>query len=116
MPTLATRRTPLELVFRNLISNAINHHYRPDGQIHISAQEAGSFIEFSVADNGPGIGEAFHERIFQMFQTLHPRDQMESSGMGLAVVKKVVESRGGTVKVISGEGKGATFKFTWPKH
>jgi PAS domain S-box-containing protein len=116
MPVLVTRRVPLELVFRNLISNAINHHHRPDGQIHISAREAGPFIEFSVKDNGPGIDGAFHERIFQMFQTLHPRDQIESSGMGLAVVKKVVESRGGTVKIISAEDQGATFQFTWPKN
>ncbi len=70
---------------------------------------------FDVKDNGPGIDGAYHQRIFEMFQTLQPRDLVEGSGIGLAVVKRSVESRGGTIQVESNLGEGATFRFTWPK-
>ncbi|MDQ3249828.1 MAG: PAS domain S-box protein, partial [Chloroflexota bacterium] len=115
MPTLTTVRVPLELVFRNLIGNAIKHHNRADGVIQISAIDLGDRIEFGVADDGPGIEPQFHERIFQMFQTLKPRDQVEGSGMGLAVVKKTVENRGGMIWVEARAGRGTVFRFTWPK-
>ncbi len=72
-------------------------------------------MEFSVADDGPGIAPGFHERIFELFQTLKPRDQVEGSGMGLAIVKKTVESMGGSISVDSAAGAGAVFRFTWPK-
>jgi signal transduction histidine kinase len=68
-----------------------------------------------VKDNGPGIDELFYQRIFEMFQTLRPRDQVEGSGMGLTVVKKLVESRGGKIQVESSQGEGSTFRFTWRK-
>ena len=71
-------------------------------------------FEFAVADDGPGIAPEYHERVFKLFQTLQPRDQVEGSGMGLSVVKKTVESRGGTVRLVSQAGSGATFYFTWP--
>ena len=116
LPKLRTQRVLLELVFKNLIENAIKHHHRPEGQVEISCQEVDDFTEFSVSDDGPGIDPAFHERIFQIFQTLRPRDEVEGSGAGLAIVKKVVESRGGTITVVSAEGEGATFRFTWPKN
>ncbi len=116
MPTLITERTPLETVFRNLIDNAIKHHHRPEeGCVEISAQDRGEFVIFSVKDNGPGIDALFYQRIFEMFQTLRPRDQVEGSGMGLTVVKKIVESRGGTIQVKSSPEEGATFRFTWRK-
>jgi signal transduction histidine kinase len=111
-----TERVPLETVFRNLIGNAIKHHDHPaTGQVTITAHDQGSVIEFAVTDNGPGIDPAFHERIFDIFQTLKPRDQVEGSGIGLTVVKKLVESRGGSIRVESALGQGATFHFTWPK-
>ena len=115
MPKLETARPPLEQVFMNLITNAIKHHDRADGQIEISVRDLGSFFEFTVADDGPGIDPKFHERIFRMFQTLQTRDKVEGSGMGLAVIKKVVESYSGTVAVDSSEGSGTAFRFTWPK-
>jgi signal transduction histidine kinase len=114
LPTIMAARTPLEIVFRNLIDNAIKHHHRTDGRVEISARKQKDYIEFSVVDDGPGIDPLFHERIFQMFQTLQPRDRVEGSGMGLAVVKKVVESQGGAISVASTEGYGSTFSFTWP--
>jgi signal transduction histidine kinase len=115
MPILATHRVPLELIFGNLIDNAIKHHHRADGRVHVSAREIGDFFEFSVTDDGPGIDEAFHERIFLIFQTLQPRDQVEGSGMGLAIVKKAVDNQGGIISITSARGQGTTVRFTWPK-
>lgn len=116
LPALMTERVPLETVFRNLLSNAIKHHHHPDeGRVTISAQDQGHFVEFSVADNGLGIDAAFHERVFEIFQTLHPRDQVEGSGVGLSLVRRLVESHGGRVWVESSRGRGATFRFTWPR-
>jgi signal transduction histidine kinase len=68
-----------------------------------------------VSDNGPGIAPEYHERIWGIFQTLAPRDKVEGTGIGLSVVKKIVESRGGRVSLESEPGHGATFRFTWPK-
>ena len=115
MPTVLTHRTPLEQVLRNLIGNAVKHHNRPDGCVEVSATDRGDHIEFVVKDDGPGIPAEYHEQIFQMFTTLKPRDTVEGSGMGLALVKKIVDSRGGAVRVESDEGRGATFRFTWPR-
>jgi PAS domain S-box-containing protein len=115
LPLLTVERIPLESVFRSLIDNAIKHHHNPaEGKVEISAQLHDNFIEFAVSDNGPGIEPRFHRRIFEMFQTLQPRDQVEGSGIGLALSKKLIESRGGTIEVQSDVGKGATFRFTWP--
>ena len=129
LPTIYTVRVPLETVFRNLIQNAYKHHNHPErGCVSITAAPAaiehpldeleqgknGPVFEFAVADDGPGIAPEYHERVFKLFQTLQPRDQVEGSGMGLSVVKKTVESRGGTVRLVSQAGSGATFYFTWP--
>jgi signal transduction histidine kinase len=116
MPVILTEAVPLELVMRNLLDNAIKHHHQPQtGHVYVSAEDHDPYVQFAIADNGPGIDPRFHERIFQVFQTLKPRDEVEGSGMGLAVVKKIVESRGGSVWVESEAGQGATFRFTWPK-
>ncbi len=115
LPILTTVRMPLEVVLRNLLNNAIKHHTRTDGHVSIRALDQGAYVEFSVADDGPGIAEQYHTRIFSLFQTLQPRDQIEGSGMGLAIAKKFVESQGGTISLESSEGRGATFRFTWSK-
>ena len=116
LPTLITERVPLETVLRNLIGNAIKHHdQRQAGVVQITAQEQESYIEFQVTDNGPGIDPQYHTRIFGIFQTLKPRNEVEGSGMGLAIVKKIIESRGGRIYIQSSLGDGATFHFTWPK-
>lgn len=116
MPTLKTERTPLETVFRNLLSNACKHHDHPAaGAAWVNAIDQGDWIAFTVTDNGPGIAPEHHERIFQIFQTLKPRDQVEGSGIGLTVVQRLVESRGGEIQIESHLGAGATFRFTWPK-
>jgi len=114
MPTFHTRKAALEQVLRNLIANAVKHHDRPDGHVEISCRDQADHFEFVVADDGPGIPDEFHERIFRMFQTLQPRDQVEGSGVGLALVKKLVESEGGRISIDATQGRGATFRFTWP--
>ena len=115
MPTLQTERAPLEQVFMNLVDNAIKYAGKKDPHIDVDCVDEGSHFTFSVSDDGPGIEKAFHERVWGMFQTLQPRDRVESPGIGLAVVRKVVEARGGRAWVDSSEGYGATFHFTWPK-
>ncbi len=106
---------PLEQVLFNLISNAIKHRGEQALGVKVELADLGSFVEFSVADDGPGIDPAHHSKIFEVFQTLRPRDEFESTGIGLALVKKVVETQGGRVWVESTLGEGATFHFTWPK-
>ena len=115
MPTLFTQRLPLLQVFSNLLSNAIKHHYRPDGKVTVSVEDQGQFYEFAVADDGSGIAPEFHEKVFGIFQTLEARDKVENTGVGLAIVKKIVESLGGRIRLSSQERQGATFRFTWPK-
>jgi len=116
MPILETVKVSLQMVLVNLVGNAIKHHDRSAGRVTISVREVDEeFFEFAVADDGPGIPPEFHERVFQMFQTLRPRDEVEGTGMGLALVRKIAETYGGTVTVESGEGRGTTFRFTWPR-
>ncbi len=115
LPCFNTYKTPLEQVFRNLINNAVKHHNRLDGKIIVTSLEQEKFYEFIVSDDGPGISSRYHDKIFQMFQTLRPRDEVEGSGMGLALVKKIIEEQKGEVWVESSEGEGAQFHFTWPK-
>jgi signal transduction histidine kinase len=111
-----TSKAPLEQVLRNLIGNGLKHHDGDVGAVVVSARDLGNMIEFRVEDDGTGIPPRFHERIFQMFQTLKSRDELEGSGMGLAVVKKSVESHGGTIRVESTPPRrGTTFVFTWEK-
>ncbi len=117
MPCLVTAPLPLSQVFGNLLSNAIKYHDRPDsGHIAVSARNLkGGGYEFSVADDGPGIAPEFHDKVFQIFQTLNARDKVESTGIGLTVVKKVVEQLGGEITLESAEGEGSTFRFTLPE-
>jgi PAS domain S-box-containing protein len=108
-------RMPLQQILMNLIANAIKHHHRKQGRIEVTAADAGEYYAFAVKDDGPGIPPQYHDRIFRMFQTLKPRDQVEGSGMGLAMVRKNIAVFGGTMELESAEGQGSTFRFTWPK-
>jgi light-regulated signal transduction histidine kinase (bacteriophytochrome) len=116
MPKIETERLVLQQVFMNLIDNAIKHSRRTDPHICIDVADRDDFYEFSVKDNGAGIAPEFHERIWETFQTLESKDTVEGTGIGLALVKKHVETRGGKAWVKSGAGEGATFFFLWPKH
>ncbi|MFT5470253.1 MAG: putative ATPase/signal transduction histidine kinase [Verrucomicrobiales bacterium] len=116
LPMVSAPRGALNRVFGNLISNAIKHHDRDDGLIQISSSaDDDEFHQFAIADDGPGIAKEFQERIFEMFQTLKSRDEVEGSGMGLAMVKKTLEVHGGGITIESALGEGTTFHFTWPK-
>jgi light-regulated signal transduction histidine kinase (bacteriophytochrome) len=115
MPTLTTERLPLQQVFTNLLSNALKHARREELLVRIEVRDGQSFHHFSVTDNGQGIAPHYQEKIWGPFQTLVARDKVEGSGMGLCVVKRIVESRGGQAWVESAEGEGAAFHFTWPR-
>lgn len=115
MPTLNLDRTRMQQVFENLIGNAIKHMDKSPGEIHIGCQDRGNCWQFSVGDNGPGIEEKYFERIFTIFQTLKPRDEFESTGVGLTIVKKIIDIYGGEIWVESQVGQGSTFYFTLPQ-
>ena len=115
MPNLHTDRLRLGQVFANLIGNAVKHHTGNQPHVWVTVRETGKFYEFSVADDGHGIAPQYHEKVFMMFQALTPKDAGNDSGIGLALVKKIVEEQGGSVTLESEEGKGSTFRFTWPK-
>jgi signal transduction histidine kinase len=108
-------RMPLQQILLNLVGNAIKHHDQKGGHIEVSADDGGENYVFAVRDDGPGIPAQFQDQIFKMFQTLKPKDQVEGSGMGLALVQKNIEVFGGTLDLESSEGKGSIFRFTWPK-
>ncbi len=115
LPVITSDRTRMEQIFSNLINNAIK--YSDKDQIHVVVgveEEKDNWI-FSVKDNGPGIDKQYHEKVFVIFQTLNRRDEVESTGVGLAIVKKIIEDQGGKIWVESETGKGADFKFIWPK-
>jgi PAS domain S-box-containing protein len=115
MPTMPTRRQPLQQVFGHLIDNAIRHHPTKLGIINVSVIDQGDRYEFAIADNGDGIETQFQERIYTIFQTLKARDRQENVGAGLAIIKKIVTAEGGTIRLESTAGNGATFRFTWLK-
>lgn len=115
MPVLRTARIPLQQVFAGLINNAVQHHDRPSGHIAITASETHDGWRFSVSDDGPGIPKEFHNRVFEMFQTLKPKDEIGSTGMGLALVRRLTERQGGRVWIESdGDERGATINVDWP--
>lgn len=114
LPTIKTERILLQQVFSNLITNAYKHHTRKSGKIAIAAEMAASAQpKFTVSDDGPGIAPEYREHIFKIFQTGKSHDST-SSGIGLSIVKKIVERRGGELGFTSTLGEGTTFYFTWP--
>jgi len=115
LPVFETEKLPLQQVLLNLVSNSIKHSGRPDTAVRIAALDNGEFFEFTVQDNGAGIPHQFHNRVWEIFQTLQPRDKVEGAGIGLALVKKNVESRGGRAWLESAESQGTTVHFLWPK-
>jgi PAS domain S-box-containing protein len=116
MPVLRTARAPLEQVFRNLIGNALQHHDRPPGRVEVRAKDLGDAFEFRVRDDGPGISPELAERAFEMFQQGGALGSGgNGSGIGLALVKRIVETQGGRVELQSGKGRGTTVLFVWPK-
>ena len=101
-------------VFQNLVGNALQHTEAPDSTISIECTSQGNDWEFSVSDTGVGIALQHHDRIFRIFQSLKTRQGDDASGIGLTLVKKIVERNGGTIRVESSPGAGSTFYFTVP--
>lgn len=116
LPQITAFPSPLMRLFQNLINNAIK--YSKDNEppiVTISAEELGDKWKFSISDNGIGISKEFHEKIFIIFQRLHGRTQYKGTGIGLSIVKKIVENLGGQIWLESEENVGSTFHFTIPK-
>lgn len=114
-PSLETHRAPLSMIFRNLIGNAVKYRSNEPMQITISAgQDDNGTHQFSVADTGIGIAPEYHSYVFGMFNKLSPAGEVESSGMGLAMIKKMLDARGGRISLASELGKGSKFTFSWP--
>jgi len=115
LPVVEFERTQIAQVFQNLLSNAIKYNDKPHAQIRIGCVEEADNWKFSVADNGRGIEQENYEKIFRIYQTLEPRNEFKSTGIGLTLVKKIIETYGGTIWVESKLGQGSTFFFTLPK-
>ncbi len=115
LPVIHGNQIRIMQVFQNLISNAIKYMDKHQGLITITGEDQEKCWLFRIADNGPGIEECHYKRIFKIFQTLQPRDQVESTGIGLTLVKKIIETHGGTIWVESKIGEGSAFYFTLPK-
>jgi signal transduction histidine kinase len=111
LPVITGERVPFYQVFRNLLSNAFTYRRAEGAEVRVSARRDGPFVEFTVADNGPGISDVQQSRMWRLFQTSRPG---EGTGIGLAVVKRLVEAQGGSISVTSAEGKGAAFHVRWP--
>jgi PAS domain S-box-containing protein len=114
LPTVNADSGQLGMIFQNLIANAIKFCREEPPYIHISAEKSGYMWKFAVRDNGIGIDPAFNNRIFEIFQRLHTRDKYPGTGVGLAIVKKIIERHGGNIWVESEVGRGSTFYFTLP--
>lgn len=117
LPVVKGDQSKIHQVFMNLLSNAIKFNEKPEGEgfVKVKFADDGQFWKFSVEDNGPGIEPQYHEKIFVIFQTLNARDTFESTGVGLAIVKKIVEEMGGKIWLESEVGQGTTFHFTMAK-
>ncbi len=114
-PRVFTEPIALEQIFSNLISNAIKYNDNPNPKIAVKWKDLGPSFEFSVFDNGPGIDPQYHEKVFVIFQTLQSRDTYESTGVGLAIVKKIIEDQNADIRIESELGKGTKFIIRWPK-
>jgi len=115
LSAVTCKKTHIIQIFQNLLGNAVKYMDKPEGRIKVTCLEQDDCWKFSVADNGPGIERRHFDRIFKIFQTLEPRDGIESTGIGLSIVKKLVELNKGRVWVESEVGAGSIFFFTLPK-
>lgn len=116
LKTITTYNMPLKQVFHNLINNAIKHHDKTKGTIDILGKVVDNQIQFIVSDDGPGISKKYHTKIFEMFQTLKSRDEIEGSGMGLSIVKKIISRCDCKIWLESKVGLGTKVYFTWPNY
>ncbi len=116
LPTIFCEETKIGQVFQNLIGNGIKYIDKPVGEIHISSKQENNHYLFIISDNGPGIPEEFYEQIFQIFNKVNKNENIDSSGVGLSIVKKIIEQHGGKIWVDSKIAEGSRFLFTLPIH
>ena len=116
-PHLMTLAAPLELVLRNLVGNAIKHHDRPDGRILLAARIGEDTLDITVRDDGPGIPPEWHDAVFLPFRRMDENNDGDSSGMGLALVRRTLDRIGGSIRLQSGapSERGTTFHVRWPR-
>jgi len=114
LPRVAVRESHLRQLLQNLIGNAVKYRSDSRPEIHVSAERKGSLWEFSVRDNGIGIEPQYSTKIFGLFKRLDPTKP--GTGIGLALCQRIVDQYGGTIRVESEPGKGATFRFTVPDY
>ncbi|MDH5475021.1 MAG: ATP-binding protein, partial [Cyclobacteriaceae bacterium] len=115
LPTIEEDDVAIQQLFQNLLTNAIKFNDKPKGEIKIGYSDNETFHEFYISDNGSGINERDFEKIFTIFQVAHTIDNIESTGIGLSIVKKIIEALDGEIRVESELKKGTTFIFSWPK-
>lgn len=115
-PQIRANQTGMEEIFQNLISNALKHGDKANPSVAIGWAEFDDDWQFWVKDNGPGIDPKHHHHIFMVFQTLEPQERSDNTGVGLSIVKRIVENHQGRVWVDSQLGEGAAFYFTIPKN
>ena len=108
-----TNKVQLLQVLSNLIGNAVKYHNKKAGAITIICRKVNDEVEISVKDDGPGIPENYHSTIFEMFGIANEKRRSDSTGIGLAIVKKLVDQNGGAIRVNSIVNKGSEFIFTW---
>ena len=113
LPTIKGDKFRLQQLFQNLLINAVNYIDKPKGLVEVGVKESKDFWNFYIKDNGIGISEAYHEKIFEVFQKLTDNDK--STGIGLAIVKKIINYYGGSICLASKVNEGTTFYFTIPK-
>jgi signal transduction histidine kinase len=114
LPVVHGNPDRLHQIFQNLLDNAVKYLDKAEGRIAVTARRHDDAWEFRVADNGPGIPERYRGKVFHIFQRLHTETDIPGSGLGLTLVKRIIESRGGRVWIESAEGQGTTLCFTWP--
>lgn len=115
LPTFNTLEQPFSLVLRNILDNALKHSDKNAGNVWVDVEEQSDFYLFKITDDGPGVSPEDFDKIVKIFSTLKPKDEVEGSGMGLAIINKIVQRVGGELSFECSEGKGLTVKFTWPK-
>jgi len=112
VPALVGGAEDIKTLLSVLVSNGFKHG---GGKLNLSSRETESGVALTLRDEGPGIAGKFHKKIFEAMTTLKPRDEVEGSGMGLAIARKIMDHHGGTIQVISnGADQGATFVATFP--
>lgn len=115
IPKIKVARILIQQIFSNLISNSVKYNDKAIGKIECLYDSLPDFHQFTIKDNGPGIAEEYHEKVFKVFQTIEARDKKESTGIGLSIVHKIIEEAGGSIHIHSEDDNGASFIFTIPK-